>query len=627
MKLAIASSTLSGDLPEKLQAAAKAGFAAVEVFEKDLLYADLSPADLRGLADSLGLELITLQSLGDFEGLPEAARDKALGRAGRKFHLMQGLGAGILLVTSNTLPDAVGDPAVLAADLAALADAAAGQGLRIAYEPLPWAQHVRDIETAFTVVSLAGRDNLGLVLDSFTFFAVGSALECLTPALLSKVMLVQLADSPDINIDVQQLDRHFRCYAGQGVLPLVDFVARLRAAGYDGIISQEVPCEEFRANRPQQIARDGYRSLLWILEKTDPARASDALSGSLLGGVEFVELASQGGEAVWLEQLLVALGFRKTHAHKSKQVVLYRQGQINFVVNREPDSFANAHYEMHGTSVCALGLACPQLARVLERCQRYRCDFVQSAILPDEMPIPAIRTVGEGLLYLVDTAAGSRRFFEVDFVPLAGVPDDRSMEVAGIGLTHIDHITQAVASAEFLSIIQFHNILFGLEANPEYDLIDRNGIVHSRSLVNADHSVQFPINTSHARESSTERFRARFSGSGIQHIALRCADIFAVAPLLNPSHILPITPNYYEEAQAEFLLDDALIERMRPYHILYDANEQGSFFHIYTRHINGLFFEIVQRDGYNGFGERNATARLAAQAREYQKMQDLLLVG
>ena len=132
MKLAIASSTLSGDLPEKLQAAAKAGFAAVEVFEKDLLYADLSPADIRGLADSLGLELITLQSLGDFEGLPEAARDKALGRAGRKFHLMQGLGAGILLVTSNTLPDAVGDLAVLAADLAALADAAAGQTHRSA---------------------------------------------------------------------------------------------------------------------------------------------------------------------------------------------------------------------------------------------------------------------------------------------------------------------------------------------------------------------------------------------------------------------------------------------------------------------------------------------------------------
>ncbi|WP_020559622.1 bifunctional sugar phosphate isomerase/epimerase/4-hydroxyphenylpyruvate dioxygenase family protein [Thiofilum flexile] len=618
MKFAIVSSTLPGDLPEKLQAAARAGFQAVEIFEKDLLYSDKSPQELRELAAELGLSLISLQPFSDFEGLPAEQRSKALQRAQRKFDLMQKLGIKRLIVTSSTHPQASAELSHMARDLAELADLAAEQGLELAYEPLPWATHIRDIEAAFAVIQQAKRSNLGLVLDSFAFFARDTALHALTPALVERVMLVQLADSPSTTIDLQQIDRHFRCHAGQGILPLVSLVKQLQASSFNGIFSQKVPCEEFRASNPYQIARNGYRSLQWLIKQ---AEAEPQPQESLVSSIEFVELASQGGEANWLEQLLLALGFRKTHQHRSKEVALYRQGQINFLVNREPDSFANAYYDRHGTAVCALGLGSQQLAQVVENCREYRCDFVQSPHLPDEMTLPAIRNVGDGLLYLVDTAQVAR-FFEVDFIPLP----NESVNPVGFGLTRIDHITQAVSSTEFLAVIQFYQILFGLTANAEYDLIDRNGIVHSRSLINADHSVQFPINTSHSRESSTERFRVGLSGSGVQHIALQCEDIFAVAKQLNPNHILPISPNYYEEVQADFLLDDALIERLRAYNILYDMNEQGEFFHIYTRHINGLFFEIVQRNNYQGFGERNAAARLAAQAREYQRMRELLLV-
>lgn len=618
MNFAIVSSTLPGDLQEKLQAAAKAGFQAVEIFEKDLLYSDKSPKELRLLAAELGLSLVSLQPFSDFEGLPAEQRSKAFQRAKRKFHLMQELGIKCLVITSSTQPQASGELAQIAKDLAELADLAAEQGLELAYEPLPWAVHIRDLEAAFTVVQQANRSNLGLVLDSFSFFARNTSLQVLRPELVAQLRLVQLADSPNTSIDLQQIDRHFRCYAGQGILPLLDLVKQLRASGFKGWLSQKVPCEEFRASNPYQIARNGYRSLQWLLKQTE---AESQQQASLLSSLEFVELASQGGEANWLEQLLQALGFRKTHQHRSKEVLLYRQGQINLVINREPDSFANAYYDRHGTAVCAIGLGSRQLGQVLDHCREYRCDFVHSPHLPDEMALPAIRNVGDGLLYLVDTAQ-AERFFEVDFVPLP----NESLNPIGFGLNRIDHITQAVSSTEFLAVIQFYQILFGLSANAEYDLIDRNGIVHSRSLVNAEHTVQFPINTSHSRESSTERFRVGLSGSGVQHIALQCEDIFAVAKQLNPHHILPISPNYYEEVQADFLLEDALIEQMRAHNILYDAHEQGEFFHIYTRHINGLFFEIVQRKDYQGFGERNAAARLAAQAREYQRMRELLLI-
>ena len=618
MNFAITSSTLPGDLQEKLQAAAKAGFAGVELFEKDLLYSDKSASELHGLVTQLGLQLVTLQPFTDFEGLPNPLRSKALERAQRKFQLMQALGINTLVVTSSTSPQASSDVTLLAKDLAELADLAAKSSLRIAYEPLPWASQIKTLHQALELVQLAKRPNLGLVLDSFSFFALKGEITSLTPELVKSLFIVQLADSPEMTMDIQQLDKHFRCYAGQGILPMVALMQQLRTLGFDGLLSQKVPCEEFRASNPYQIARNGYRSLQWLLKQTE-AQSNQQLS--LLSSIEFVELASQGGEANWLEQLLKALGFRKTHQHRSKEVVLYRQGQINLVINREPDSFANAYYDRHGTSVCAIGVGSKQLEQVVANCREYRCDFVQSPHLPDEMALPAIRNVGDGLLYLVDMAQ-TERFFEVDFVPLP----NEALNPTGFGLQSIDHITQAVSSTEFLAVIQFYQILFGLVANEEYDLIDRNGIVHSRSLVNAEHSVQFPINTSHSRESSTERFRVGLSGSGVQHLALECEDIFAVAKQLNPHHILPISPNYYEEVQADFLLEDALIEKMQAHNILYDANEQGEFFHIYTRHINGLFFEVVQRRAYQGFGERNAAARLAAQAREYQRMKELLLV-
>ncbi|MGB0847253.1 MAG: 4-hydroxyphenylpyruvate dioxygenase family protein [Thiolinea sp.] len=342
----------------------------------------------------------------------------------------------------------------------------------------------------------------------------------------------------------------------------------------------------------------------------------------MLSGVEFIELASQGGIARWFEQLLVALGFRKTHVHRSKDVVLYRQGRINFIVNHEADSFANRHFEQHGTAVCALGLATEQKAELVERCRRHHCDFYETSVAPGELDIPAIRTIWDGLLYLVDTSPGQPHFYEVDFEAL---PDTDSEQPVGFGLTRIDHITQAVAPAEFLAQIQFYKVLFELDANPEYDLEDANGVVHSRSLVNGDYSVQFPVNTSHAPDSSTERFRSRFSGSGVQHIALQCDDIFHVASHLNPHNILPIPNDYYTRLAAESGLDELTIQRMNTYNVLYDEKDGGRFFHIYTRHINGLFFEIIQRDNYTGFGERNAEVRLAAQEQEFRKLQALMM--
>ena len=204
MNFAITSSTLPGDLQEKLQAAAKAGFVGVELFEKDLLYSDKSASELHGLVTQLGLQLVTLQPFTDFEGLPHPLRSKALERAQRKFQLMQELGINTLVVTSSTSPQASSDVTLLAKDLAELADLAAKSSLRIAYEPLPWASQIKTLHQAFELVQLAKRPNLGLVLDSFSFFALKGEITSLTPELVKSLFIVQLADSPEMTMDIQQ---------------------------------------------------------------------------------------------------------------------------------------------------------------------------------------------------------------------------------------------------------------------------------------------------------------------------------------------------------------------------------------------------------------------------------------
>ncbi len=620
MQRSIATTTLPGHLGEKLQAAAAAGFDGVEIFENDLLYFDRPPAEVRRMATDLGLSIIALQPFRDFEALPEPRRARAFDRAGHKFELMGELGTDTLLICSSVSEHALDDPARAAADLAELAERAAHHGIRIGYEALAWGRHVRDYPQAWSVVRAADQPNLGLVLDTFHLFVRGNRLDTLADIPPDKITLVQLADAPDMDMDVLELSRHFRCFPGEGSYPIVEFMLALRAIGYQGAVSHEIFSDEFRSASPAQIARDGMRSMLWLEEQVERAAtplAAAPAGEDLVNGFEFLEFAAEGGEAAWLAQALESLGFRRTHRHRSKDVSLYRQGEVNFIINREPDSFAHSYEQRHGTSVCALGIGTPEPGRLVERARRFRCFAFTGKISRDELDIPAVRGIDGGLVYFVERRPGAKRFFEVDFEALS------DEEPAGFGIECVDHVVQALSTAEFLSSQLFYRVLLELQPQTEFDIVDPHGIVTSRIVQSRDGAVCIPLNTSFAHESSTQRFRTRYAGSGVQQIALRCADIFAVAERLNPRNVLPMPENYYEDLDARHDLDPALLERLRRHNVLYDEIDGGRLFQLFTRQINGLFFEILQRDGYTRFGEANASARLAAQAREYERIRTL----
>src|SRR5690242_10836984 len=168
----IATVSLSGTLPEKLEAAAAIGFDGVEIFENDLLTFDGSPADVRSIAENLGLAITIFQPFRDFEAMPEPQRSRNMDRAERKFDVMQALGTDLVLVCSNTHAAAIDDDARAAADLAEMAERAHHRGLRVGYEALAWGRHVNRWGHAWKIVQAANHASLGLIVDSFHTLAV-----------------------------------------------------------------------------------------------------------------------------------------------------------------------------------------------------------------------------------------------------------------------------------------------------------------------------------------------------------------------------------------------------------------------------------------------------------------------
>ena len=605
MKKAIATVCMSGSLGDKLAAAAEAGYDGVEIFENDLTYFDGSPEDVRALAASLGLEIVALQPFRDFEGLPEPLRGRAFDRARRKLELMSRLGTSLLLVCSSVSPDAIDDMGRVAADLHDLGELAQAHGVTVGFEALCWGRHINDYRQAWEAVRRADHAHVGLILDTFHALARKCPVEPIAEIPGERIVLVQTADAPGIEMDLLFLSRHYRCFPGQGDLPVVAMMRQVAATGYRGPISHEIFSDDFRAGSARQVATDGMRSFVWLEDQlTAPATRPPRV-----GGVEFVELVDDRHHSSAFREMLQALGFRRTHRHRSKEVELHRQGEIDLVLNLEDEGFPNSFQLLHGLSVAALALRVDDAAAAERHATRMLARPFTGPIGEGELAIPAVRGVGGSLLYFVSGAGEHAKFAEVDFLP------DPANGGPELGLETIDHIAQVVPQVEFLSWILFYRAILGLHPEARADLNDPRGLIVSRALTNDDHTLRLPLNASQAQATAAGRFVERMAGAGAQHIAFTCRDIFAVADAVPNELQLPIPSNYYEDLSARFGLEDAFTERLRAESILYDRAGGGEFLHFFTRTINGLFFEVLERrSGYDRYGEPNAPARLAAQA-------------
>ncbi len=619
MKTSIATVSISGDLREKLAAIAAAGFDGVEIFETDFLAFDGSPRDVGRMIRDHGLEITVFQPFRDFEGMPEPQRTRTFERAERKFDLMQELGTDLMLVCSNVSPQSIGGIGRLATDFRELGERAAKRGLRVGYEALAWGRHISDHRDAWEVVRRADHPNVGLILDSFHTLAREIDVESIRAIPGDRIFIVQLADAPRIDMDLLYWSRHFRNMPGEGDLPVLDFMRAVAATGYAGPLSLEIFNDQFRGGSPRSIAVDGHRSLVALMDqvkRSEPHVAIDVPEMPdrvAVEGVEFVEFAAAEDEAEELGRLLTTMGFAETAQHRNKDVTLYRQGGINIVVNTEKEGLAHSAYVVHGTNAYAIGLRVEDAAATVARARALGAQPFEQAGGPGDLTIPAIRGVGGGVIYFVDGKSELGRVWDIEFDFVGEAAP------AGAGLVSVDHVAQTMNYEEMLTWILFYTSIFRTRKLPMVDVVDPGGLVRSQVIESDGGSLRLTLNGAENRKTLAGHFIAESFGSSVQHLAFATHDIFETAARLKQAGFgsLPISPNYYDDLEARFGLDPELMDRLRKGNILYDRDENGEYFQLYSPNYGeGFFFEIVERrGGYAGYGAPNAPFRIAAQKR------------
>jgi 4-hydroxyphenylpyruvate dioxygenase len=331
-------------------------------------------------------------------------------------------------------------------------------------------------------------------------------------------------------------------------------------------------------------------------------------------GFEFVEYTAPDPHQ--LGALFEQMGFTAVARHRSKDVILYRQGRINFIVNREPDSFAQSFARVHGPSACAFAIRVKDAAHAYKRALELGAKPFQGKVGPMELNIPAIRGIGDSLIYLVDRYPGNGgdlSIYDVDFKPLEGVPQ----QPAGAGLVEIDHLTHNVYVGRMDVWAQFYEKLFNFREIRYFDIQGKKTGLTSRALTSPCGKLRIPINEPSDTKSQIQEYLDAYHGEGIQHIALSSADIFETVEALRKREVrfLDTPDTYYERVDARVKDHGEDLERMKKNKILLDGegvdkdHHEDKLLQIFTETVIGpIFFEIIQRKGNEGFGEGNFRA-------------------
>ncbi len=629
MRRSIATVSLSGTLPEKLEAIAVARFDGVEIFENDLVFCTLSPREIRAISDDLGLTIDLFQPFRDLEGVDDAQFRKNLDRAQRKFDVMGELNAPMMLVCSNVLPNAIDDDARSADQLRRMAELAQQRGIKLAFEALAWGTHVNTFDRAWKIVKAADHAHLGLALDSFHTLALPHDWSALSKLPGDRIFFMQIADAPRLDMASLMLSRHHRCLPGQGELDVPGFVEAALRAGYTGTISLEIFNDGFRAAPPRQTARDGMRSLLYVEEqvrrlqegavKAGEKRAArrvslfDPPAPAKTRGIAFIEFTVDEASHRGLARFLQSLGFTRLGHHRTKDVELYGQGDIRIVLNAERSSIAHSLFLLHGPSVCALAFEVDDPLLALGRAEAYGCQRLEGRLGPNEVPIPGTRALDGTLIYFNARGADGTLTFEADFVM-----EKPARKAEPALASRIDHIAHALPEGTLDASVLFYRAVLDLAPEPTMILADPYGLVRSRAISDRDRRVRFPLNIAQGRNTGTARSIDTYSGAGVHHIALETKDIFATARSLRDlgAPVLQIPQNYYDDLGARYALDEARLAELASLNLLYEQAGEAEFLHLYTRPFEGrFFFEFVQRNkGYDLYGASNAGVRMAALA-------------
>ena len=327
-------------------------------------------------------------------------------------------------------------------------------------------------------------------------------------------------------------------------------------------------------------------------------------------GFEFVEYAAPDPEL--LRALFTKMGFPAVAKHKRKDVTLHRQGDINFIINAEPDSFEAEFAAAHGQCACAMAFRVKDAAAAHRRALGLGATDVQTDTTEGELAIPCIEGIGGSRLYFVDQYGENGSIYDKDFTFEPGWQD--KMQAADSHLTYLDHLTHNVNRGRMSHWADFYEKLFNFREIRYFDIEGKVTGLISKAMTSPCGKLRIPINESQDDKSQIEEYLHEYKGEGIQHIALGSDDIYKAVDILAGRDIpFQDTPDTYYE-----LLDDRItghsesIPELEKRNILMDGaptEGQGLLLQIFTQNVIGpIFFEIIQRKGNEGFGEGNFKA-------------------
>ena len=335
-------------------------------------------------------------------------------------------------------------------------------------------------------------------------------------------------------------------------------------------------------------------------------------------GFEFVEYAAPDPKA--LGALFEQLGFQRVARHRHKDVALYKQGDVNFIINGEPRSFAQNFARRHSPSVCAMAFRVRDAAAAYEKLLERGAWGVESRTGPGELNIPAIKGIGDSLIYLVDRYpenAYGNTIYDVDFRPLPGFEAfwrGDAPAPAGVGLTFVDHLTHNVHRGRMAEWAEFYERLFNFREIRYFDIKGvKTGLV-SKAMTAPDGLVRIPLNESSDPKSQINEYLDQYHGEGIQHIACFTATIYETVEAMRKAGVefLDTPATYYDVIDVRVPDHGEDVPRLAKNKILIDADaetKQRKLLQIFTKTMIGpIFFEIIQRKGDEGFGEGNFKA-------------------
>jgi 4-hydroxyphenylpyruvate dioxygenase len=333
-------------------------------------------------------------------------------------------------------------------------------------------------------------------------------------------------------------------------------------------------------------------------------------------GFEFIEYAAPNPAA--MGQVFTRMGFTAIARHRAKDVTLYRQGEINFILNAEPDSFAQRFARLHGPSICAIAFRVQNAAAAYKRALDLGAWGFDNHGGPMELNIPAIKGIGDSLLYLVDrwrgkdgathNTIGDISIYDVDFDPIPGTPSNP----VGYGLTYIDHLTHNVHRGRMKEWAEFYERFFNFREIRYFDIEGKVTGVKSKAMTSPCGNIRIPINEEGSEQpGQIQEYLDLYHGEGIQHVALGSTDLLRTVDALRAGGVkLLDTPDTYFE-----LIDKRIpnhgenVDELRRRKILVDGKQGDLLLQIFSENQLGpIFFEFIQRKGNQGFGEGNFKA-------------------